>query len=205
MNLQSLRELDFNELRQIDLNNIGSAPVWVRNLILAALFIAILAAGYYFDTSAQRMQLQGEQAQEQSLRNDLVFKARRAANLNVYEHQLAEMKRSFGKMLQQLPNKTEIPGLLVDISQTALSSGLEIDLFRPEPEQKKGFYAIKPIQIQAKGTYAEFAHFVSEIAALPRIVTLGNISMKPTGKNSSILTMSVEARTYRYLPNDENQ
>lgn len=205
MNLQSLRELDFNELRQIDLNNIGSAPVWVRNLILAALFIAILAAGYYFDTSAQRMQLQGEQAQEKSLRNELVFKARRAANLNVYEHQLAEMKRSFGKMLQQLPNKTEIPGLLVDISQTALSSGLEIDLFRPEPEQKKGFYAIKPIQIQAKGTYAEFAHFVSEIAALPRIVTLGNISMKPTGKNSSILTMSVEARTYRYLPNDENQ
>ncbi|AOU96766.1 pilus assembly protein PilO [Acidihalobacter yilgarnensis] len=205
MNLSSLRDLDFNELRQIDLNNIGSAPTWVRNLLLTVLFVAILAAGYYFDTSDQRVALHRAQAQETTLRNDLVFKARRAANLKIYEHQLAEMKRSFGKMLQQLPNKTEIPGLLVDISQTALSSGLEIDLFRPEPEQKKGFYAIKPIQIQAKGTYPEFAHFVSEIAALPRIVTLGNINMHPVKKGSPILTMSVVARTYRYLPDNGDQ
>ncbi|OBS08217.1 Type IV pilus biogenesis protein PilO [Acidihalobacter prosperus] len=205
MNLSSLREIDLNELRQIDLNNIGTAPRWVRNTLLLVLFVAILAAGYHFDTSDQRVTLERAKAQETALRNELVFKARRAANLKTYEQQLAEMKRSFGKMLQQLPNKTEIPGLLVDISQTALSSGLEIDLFRPEPEQKKGFYAIKPIQIQAKGTYPEFAHFVSQIAALPRIVTLGDISMQPIKKGSPILSMSVVARTYRYLPDHGDQ
>ncbi|WP_038090289.1 type IV pilus inner membrane component PilO [Acidihalobacter prosperus] len=197
--------MDLNELRQIDLNNIGTAPRWVRNTLLLVLFVAILAAGYHFDTSDQRVTLERAKAQETALRNELVFKARRAANLKTYEQQLAEMKRSFGKMLQQLPNKTEIPGLLVDISQTALSSGLEIDLFRPEPEQKKGFYAIKPIQIQAKGTYPEFAHFVSQIAALPRIVTLGDISMQPIKKGSPILSMSVVARTYRYLPDHGDQ
>lgn len=201
MNLDRLRELDINELREIDLNNIGNAPAWVRNLLLAVLFLAILGLGYYFDTSVQKTTLHRAQEKEIQLRNELVFKAHRAANLKVYEKQLAEMKRSFGKLLQQLPNKTEIPGLLVDISQTALSNGLEIDVFRPEPAKKKGFYAIKPIQIRAKGTYQEFAHFVSDVAALPRIVTLGNIKMQPVKKGSPILKMSVIARTYRYLPN----
>lgn len=201
MNLSNLRELDFSELNHLDFKNIGSAPLWIRNLLLIVLFIAILGLGYYFDTNKQRTSLDYAKSQEKALRNELVFKAHRAANFHIYQHQLAEMTRSFGKMLLQLPNKTEIPGLLVDISQTALSSGLEIDLFRPGREQNKGFYAIKPIAIQAKGTYAEFANFVSDTAALPRIVTLGDIKMHPIKEGSPILAMSVVARTYRYLPN----
>ncbi|WP_455385145.1 type 4a pilus biogenesis protein PilO [Acidihalobacter prosperus] len=192
--------MDLDELRNLDFNNIGTAPVWVKTLVIAVLMIAILGAGYYFDTSNQRTDLQRLQQQEKSLRSQLSIKARRAANLQVYEKQLQEMRTSFGKMLEQLPNQTEIPGLLVDISQTALSSGLAIDLFRPESEKKQSFYAIKPIQIQARGTYPEIARFVSQIAALPRIVTLGNISLKPVNAKSDQLTMSVTARTYRYLP-----
>ena len=200
LDLSRLREIDLDELRNLDFNNIGTAPAWIKGLVIAALVIAILAAGYYFDTSGQRTDLQRLQQQEQGLRSQLSLKARRAANLNVYEKQLQEMRTSFGKMLEQLPNQTEIPGLLVDISQTALSSGLAIDLFRPEAEKKQSFYAIKPIQIQARGTYPEIARFVSEIAALPRIVTLGDISLKPADAKSNQLIMNVMARTYRYLP-----
>lgn len=200
MNLARLREIDLDEIRNLDFNNIGTAPIWIKVLLLAILCAAILAAGYYFDTSDQRVQLGRLKQQEMALRGQLSLKAKRAANLGVYEKQLKDMRRSFGKMLEQLPNQTEIPGLLVDISQTALSSGLAIDLFRPTAEQKKSFYAIKPIQIQARGTYPEIANFVSEIAALPRIVTLGDITLKPVGGKSSDLAMSVTARTYRYLP-----
>jgi type IV pilus assembly protein PilO len=201
MDLSRLREIDLDELRNLDFNNIGTAPIWIKGLVIAVLMIVILGAGYYFDTSSQRTDLERLQQQEKTLRGQLSIKARRAANLKVYEKQLKEMRTSFGKMLEQLPNKTEIPGLLVDISQTALSSGLAIDTFRPEAEKKQSFYAIKPIQIQARGTYPEIARFVSEIAALPRIVTLGDISLKPTSKKSNQLVMGVTARTYRYLPN----
>ncbi|MEJ2630387.1 MAG: type 4a pilus biogenesis protein PilO [Acidihalobacter sp.] len=201
MDLSRLREIDLDELRNLDFNNIGTAPIWIKGFVIAVLMIVILGAGYYFDTSSQRTDLERLQQQEKTLRGQLSIKARRAANLKVYEKQLNEMRTSFGKMLEQLPNKTEIPGLLVDISQTALSSGLAIDTFRPEAEKKQGFYAIKPIQIQARGTYPEIARFVSEIAALPRIVTLGDISLKPTSKKSNQLVMGVTARTYRYLPN----
>ncbi|MEJ2479275.1 MAG: type 4a pilus biogenesis protein PilO [Acidihalobacter sp.] len=200
MDLSRLREIDLDELRNLDFNNIGTAPVWVKTLVIAVLIIAILGVGYYLDTSKQRTDLQRLQQQEKSLRTQLSLKARRAANLKIYEKQLQEMRTSFGKMLEQLPNQTEIPGLLVDISQTALSSGLAIDLFRPEAEKKQSFYAIKPIQIQARGTYPEISRFVSQIAALPRIVTLGDISLKPVSAKSNQLTMKVTARTYRYLP-----
>ncbi|APZ44755.1 pilus assembly protein PilO [Acidihalobacter ferrooxydans] len=192
--------MDLDEIRNVDLNNIGSAPLWIKAPLLLLLMVVIIGAGYYFDTSNQQADLQQLQAQEQQLRSQFAVKARRAANLAVYEKQLAEMKRSFGKMLQQLPNKTEIPALLVDISETALSSGLTIDLFRPDPEKKEGFYAIKPISISARGTYPEIALFASKIAALPRIVTLGDISLKPVAKSNQ-LSMRVTARTYRYLPN----
>ncbi|WP_232224887.1 type 4a pilus biogenesis protein PilO [Acidihalobacter ferrooxydans] len=200
MNLSRLRDIDLDEIRNVDLNNIGSAPLWIKAPLLLLLMVVIIGAGYYFDTSNQQADLQQLQAQEQQLRSQFAVKARRAANLAVYEKQLAEMKRSFGKMLQQLPNKTEIPALLVDISETALSSGLTIDLFRPDPEKKEGFYAIKPISISARGTYPEIALFASKIAALPRIVTLGDISLKPVAKSNQ-LSMRVTARTYRYLPN----
>lgn len=199
MDLSRLREIDLNELRNLDFNNIGTAPAWVKTLVIAVLIIVILGAGYYFNTSDQRAELARLRQQEKTLKIQFIGKVRRAANLKIYEKQLHEMRTSFGKMLEQLPNKTEIPGLLVDISQTALSSGLAIDLFRPEPEKKQGFYAIKPIQIRARGTFSEIASFVSQIAGLPRIVTLGDISLKPVNAKSNLLSISVTARTYRYL------
>lgn len=199
IDLSRLRDIDLDELRNLDFNNIGTAPAWVKAVVIGVLCVAILAGGYYFDTRNQQAELTRLQRTEHDLRGQFKIKARRAANLHVYEKQLKEMRASFGKMLQQLPNKTEIPGLLVDISQTALSSGLAIDLFRPESEKKQGFYSIKPIQIRARGTFPEIAKFVSQIAALPRIVTLGDISLKPVSGKSNELIMSVTARTYRYL------
>lgn len=199
--LSRMRELDLDDLRNLDLNDIGAAPGWVKALLLLVLFIAILGAGYYLDISNQIDTLQQLKNREQTLRIQFIGKARRAANLPAYEKQLAEMQHSFGKMLQQLPNKTEIPGLLLDISQTALASGLTIDVFQPEPEKKEGFYAIKPIKIKAEGTYAEIARFVSDVASLPRIVTISDISLEPKGK-SGLLVMSATAQTYRYLSNE---
>ncbi len=203
MDLSRLRNInvDLDELRNLDFNNIGTAPLWVKGVLLVILFCAILGAGYYFDTSAQLESIRQLQAQEKTLRIQFIGKARRAAHLAEYEKQLAEMRHSFGKMLQQLPNKTEIPGLLLDISQTAISSGLMLEVFQPEPEKKEGFYAIKPIKIKARGTFQEIFRFVRDVALLPRIVTLDDISLTPVGKNSSQLMLDVTARTYRYLPN----
>lgn len=203
MDLSRFRNIniDLDELRNLDFNNIGTAPLWVKGFLLVILFCAIIGAGYYFDTSAQLERIKQLQAQEKTLRIQFIGKARRAAHLAAYEKQLAEMRHSFGKMLQQLPNKTEIPGLLLDISQTAISSGLTLEVFQPEPEKKEGFYAIKPIKIKAQGTFQEIFRFVRDVALLPRIVTLDDISLRPVGKNSNQLMLDVTARTYRYLPN----
>ncbi len=203
MDLGRLKKIDLNEFRNIDFNHIGSAPIPVKAALIILIGIAVLAGGYYFNTSHQLTELQRLKQQEQTLKRQFTIKAQRSANLDAYKNQLAEMRRSFGKMLRQLPDKTEIPGLLVDISQAALSNGLQLDLFQPEPEKRKGFYAIKPIKIQAQGTFLEIAHFVSEVASLPRIVTLSNITMKPAGGKSNIILFSATARTYRYLSTEK--
>jgi len=132
-------------------------------------------------------------------------KQRKAANFDAYQEQLAEIERSFGTMLQQLPGKTEIPNLLVDISQTGLGAGLDEKLFQPMPEMRKDFYAEKPIKIKLDGSYHEFGNFVSDIAALPRIVTLHDITVKPAKKDGSYdeLILDVTAKTYRYLEDEE--
>jgi type IV pilus assembly protein PilO len=137
----------------------------------------------------------------------LSTKARRAANLEAYRQQLAEMERSFGAMLRQLPNKTEVPNLLVDISQTGLAAGLEEKLFQPQGENKKDFYAELPIKIRLTGGYHEMGTFASGIAALPRIVTLHDIEIVPSGgrgvTDPTELTFNVTAKTYRYLDDEE--
>lgn len=195
MDLSELKNFD---LASLDLNNIGTAPVPVRVAVIAILCIAILAAGYWFDTRHQRDELARIEAKEQELRQRFEAKQRMAVNLEAYKAQLEEMRRSFGAMLRQLPSKTEIPNLIVDISQTGLASGLEIDLFRPLSEVRKGFYAEKPIQLKVRGTYEELAEFASGVAALPRIVTLHDISITPD-KSGTGLTMDATAKTYRYL------
>jgi type IV pilus assembly protein PilO len=195
--------IDFSELKNfdvnsLDVNNLGSAPAAVRAIIIAIAVIGILAAGYYFDTKDQLLVLNKAERKEVDLKQKFENKQQKAANLEAYKAQLEEMQYAFGAMLKQLPSKTEIPSLLIDISETGLSSGLKIDLFEPKDEQKKGFYAEKPIKLDVNGAYEELAQFASGVAALPRIVTLHEIAIKPS-KDGGKLNMTAVAKTYRYL------
>ncbi len=198
----------FDQLRNLDPNDPGRWPVAIRVATVALLFMVVTAGGYYFLVwKKQRPVLLEERAKEGQLMESLSTKARRAANLEAYRQQLAEMEKSFGAMLRQLPNKTEVPNLLVDISQTGLAAGLEEKLFQPQGENKKDFYAELPIKIRLTGGYHEMGTFASGIAALPRIVTLHDIEILPTGGRGAIdpteLTFNVTAKTYRYLDDEE--
>jgi type IV pilus assembly protein PilO len=154
----------------------------------------------------QRPQLLQAEQKEIDLRKTFEQKQAKAANFEQYKQQLAEMERTFGAMLRQLPGKTEVPNLLVDISQTGLAAGLEEKLFQPSNEIRRDFYAELPIRIRLTGSYHELGNFVSGIAALPRIVTLHNVDIRPENKDSiDLLTLDVTAKTYRYLEEDEAQ
>lgn len=193
--------MNINELQNLDPNNIGSWPIVIKALLILLLCAAVLGAGYWFDTQHQIVNLEKTQKKEIELKQVFENKQRRAANLEPLKAQLEEMKQTFGDLLRLLPNKTEIEGLLVDISQAGLAAGLEFDVFKPGAESPADFYAIQPISIRVTGSYHELAEYVSSVAALPRIVTQHNISIKPTGGKSKAgkLSMSMTARTYRYL------
>jgi type IV pilus assembly protein PilO len=193
-----MKNIDLNDL---DLSSIGSWPMPVKAALIAVVCIIVLALGYFLDTQKQVETLERNRNDETKLKKDFETKQAKAANLDGYKKQMEEMKRSFGAMLRQLPSKTEVEDLLVDISQTGLASGIEFQLFKPQAERKIDFYAELPITIKMTGTYHEFGRFVSGIAALPRIVTLHNISIT-TGKEGS-LNMDLEAKTYRYLDEAE--
>ena len=196
----------FEQLRNLDPNDPGRWPVGVRIATAALLFLVAAAGGYYFLVwKNQRPLLLEERAKEGQLMESLTAKARRAANLEAYRVQLAEMEKSFGAMLRQLPDKTEVPNLLVDISQTGLAAGLEEKLFQPQGEQRKDFYAELPIAIRLTGGYHQMGNFASGIAALPRIVTLHDIEITPVGKDVTAgdLVLNVTAKTYRYLDEEE--
>ncbi|OOG22724.1 pilus assembly protein PilO [Thioalkalivibrio denitrificans] len=189
--------MNLQDLNNIDLKTIGTAPAPVRAIAIALVVIAILGAGYWFIIKDQLARLDRVQAEETQLRQTFEVRQRRAANLDAYREQLEEMQRTFGTMLRQLPSRTEVPSLLVDISQTALAAGLEIELFRPQAEQQRGFYAEMPIQMRMRGTYEQMAEFTSGVAALPRIVTLHDLNIRP--QDGGRLIMEATARTYRYL------
>ncbi len=198
----------FDQLRNLDPNDPGRWPLGVRIGTAVLLFLVAAAGGYYFLVwKSKRPLLLEARATEGQLLESLTTKAKRAANLDAYRLQLAEMEKSFGAMLRQLPNKTEVPNLLVDISQTGLGAGLEEKLFQPQGEVKQDFYAELPISIRLTGGYHEMGTFASGVAALPRIVTLHDIEITPpSGKNladTSELTFNVTAKTYRYLDEDE--
>jgi type IV pilus assembly protein PilO len=193
--------MTLEELRNVDLNNLGSAPLPVRVAVIVLLCAAIAGTGYWYLIKPRLEELKQVQAKETELRRVFENKQKKAANLERYKAQLEEMRRSFGALLQQLPSKTEIPGLILDISQTALSAGLKIELFKPGPEVKRDFYAEKPIQLRLRGGYHQIANFVSGLAALPRIVTLHNISLTPAKDGD--LVFSATAKTYRYLEEEE--
>ncbi len=190
------------DINNIDLNNIGTAPLIVKVLVVVLVAASIIGLGFYFDTKAQLATHEKAKAKEVQLRKTFETKVKKAANLEEYKEQLEEMRRTFGTLLRQLPSKTEIPALIVDISQTALASGLEVKLFKPGGETEKEFYAEKPIQRVMEGDYHQFGLFASEVAALPRIVTLHNIKLKPN-EDSGKMTMNANAKTYRYLDSEE--
>ncbi len=193
--------MNLSELNELDINNIAAWPLPARIFVIALVFVGVLGLGYWLDIKDQRINLEKVEAKETELRQTFEAKARKAANLAAYEQQLEEMKASFGAMLRQLPNKTEVAELLVDISQTGLASGLEFELFKPQGEVPKDFYAELPISIRVKGSYHEFGNFVSGVAALPRIVTVHDINVVP-GKDGE-LTMDMLAKTYRYMDEEE--
>jgi len=193
------------DLNNLDLNNIGSWPVAIKGVLIAIVAVGVLAAGYFLDIQPQQEDLERNITEEKRLKEDFEVKQAKAANLDAYKAQMVEMEDSFGAMIRQLPSKTEVEDLLVDISQTGLASGIEFQLFKPQDEKHIEFYAELPITLKMTGTYHQFGEFVSGIAALPRIVTLENITLKgSTGKDKKdLLTMDVTAKTYRYLDESE--
>ena len=198
--------MNLNELNELDFSNVGNWPPIAKGILVAVLVAAVVFAVFWFDTRHQQEQLEKLQSEEQTLKDTVKIKASRAASLDEYRQQLEEMRQSFGEMRRQLPSKTEVAALLVDISQTGLASGLEFELFQPQPEIAKDFYAELPIKIRVAGTYHEFGNFVSGVAALPRIVTLHDITLQPkggAGGKSDQLVMTATAKTYRYLDEGE--
>ena len=191
--------MNMQELNELDLSNIGEWPGVVKAILILILMGGVGAAWYFLDIEDQYKQLKQVENTEKDLRLDFEGKQAKAANLEAYRAQLAEMEESFGAMLRQLPNRTEVADLLGDVSQTGLASGLEFEVFQPQPEVPKDFYAELPIKIRVIGTYHEFGEFVSGLAALPRIVTIHDVQIKPRGKAGAQLVMEATARTYRYL------
>jgi type IV pilus assembly protein PilO len=200
--LEQLKQLD---PRNLDPRDPGRWPGVVRGFCIFVVFaICAGVAWYTLVWDDDRPVLQKAQQEELDLRGQFANKQQRAANLAAYKAQLGDMERTFGAMLRQLPGRTEVPNLLVDISQTGLAAGLQEKLFQPSGEQTKGFYAELPIKIRLVGSYHQFGTFVSGIAALPRIVTLHDIEIRPVSTTSGFdnLTMDVTAKTYRYIEDE---
>jgi type IV pilus assembly protein PilO len=192
----------FEELNNLDFSNIGDWPSPVKAVAILLVIGVVAAAGYYFDTKDRLAELEKTEIQEQRLRTEFKKKQEKAANLNAYKQQLEEMRQSFGAMLKQLPDKTEVAALLVDVSQTGLAAGLEFELFQPLGEVQKDFYAELPIKLRVFGEYHEFGEFVSGLAALPRIVTIHDVQISPLPDKDpkfGKLVLEATAKTYRYL------
>jgi type IV pilus assembly protein PilO len=206
--------MNLQDLNDLDLNNIGNWPALIKIILVLALCSGIGAGWYYYNTEKQLLALEKVEKEELALRQEFEKKQAKAANLEKYKKQLEEMKESFGAMLRQLPNKTEVADLLVDVSQTGLASGLEFELFDPQGEIKREFYAELPIKLKVHGGYHEFGDFISGLAALPRIVTIHDVVINASGKRADgtapsqdqkvQLVMQATAKTYRYLDDGGN-
>ncbi len=194
-----------DDIKSLDPNDPGRWPLPVRAAFVAVCFLVLSGVLFYFFVwSDQKPRLDQAAAEEQELRDTFKTKHSKAVNLSVYQQQLADIERSFGALLRQLPGRTEVPNLLVDISQVGVGAGLEEKLFQPTPEIRKDFYAELPIKIRLTGSYHQMGQFVSGIAALPRIVTLDGITIKPASRDSyDFLSFELTAKTYRYLDDAE--
>ena len=206
--LQKLNNLDVNDLRKI-----GTAPKPVQYLVILLLAIVIVGAMGWFLVKPALADLEQAEQRERELRGQFETMQSKAANLSAYKEQLEEMEQSFGAMLRQLPDETDMESLIVDLSQTSVAAGLEVEYFKPGNERRLEFYAEYPIELRVSGSYHEFGQFVSGLAALPRIVTLHDIQIEPTGGQkkdggqvgSTDLDMTLTAKTYRYLTEEEQR
>ncbi|MFT4248036.1 MAG: type 4a pilus biogenesis protein PilO [Pseudomonas sp.] len=204
-----MNQKKFN-IKDLDFNNLGGWPQRAKIVfcVLVGLFIVVMA--WLLLISGKREQLDGLVQKETQLRADFEKEQGRAVNLEPLKQQLAQMEQVLQQMLRQLPSRTEMPDLIIDISQTALSSGLNNELFQPGPESPKEFYAEKPIALRMVGSYHQFGAFVSGVASLPRVVilTMHDINLKPKDPKSGItprgaLELSGTVKTYRYLDDEE--
>jgi type IV pilus assembly protein PilO len=195
------------ELRTLDPQDPGRWPFAIRMGFVGIWFVALTLALIYFVVwNSKQPDLERSEGEERTLRDEFTNKHAKAVNLDIYKGQLKDIERSFGALLRQLPGKTEVPNLLVDISQTGVAAGLEEKMFQPAAEQKKDFYAEQPFKLRLIGSYHQFGEFVSGIAALPRIVTLHDIEIKsinPNSKDYDNLQLELTAKTYRYLDEEE--
>jgi type IV pilus assembly protein PilO len=203
----------FDDLRSLDRNNIGGWPQSIKIFFTVLLFALLVFFGWYLYISNQQDDLQSLIGKEEQLKSEFATKQAKSVNLEALQQQLDEMQDMLRQLLRQLPSKTEMPELLVDISQTALSAGLEADLFQPGPETPKDFYAEKPITLRMVGTYHQFGTFISAVASLPRVVilTLHDVSLTPRAStdkgaapNNGQLVLQGTVKTYRYLEDDES-
>jgi type IV pilus assembly protein PilO len=189
------------ELKSVDPKTPGSWPWLVKGAAFLAMFVVMVAAGAVFDWQDQWESLKRVRLQEEQLRDTFLAKKRQAINLDIIKKQLIDTQQSFGALLKQLPSKSEMDALLTDINQAGLGRGLQFDLFRPGPEVPTGVFTEQPITLRVTGTYDDLGKFASDIAQLPRIVTLNNIAVSTS--TTGVLTLDATAMTYRYLDEAE--
>jgi type IV pilus assembly protein PilO len=193
--------MTLDDLRRLDTRNPGGWPVPVKAGVMLFLLLAIVSAGYFYDWSSQLETLESHKKEEVRLKQTFLDKKKEAVNLDIYRQQLAEIEQTFGAMLRQLPNKAEMDALVTDINQAGLGRGLQFELFKPAPrETLYDFYAELPIQVRVTGSYHDMGAFASDVAQLPRIVTLDSVSIEKTKDG---LVMNAVAKTYRYLDEQE--
>lgn len=199
--------MNLNQIRDLDFSDLGNAPLGGRIFVLSLVVIVIVVLGYMLQIKDQRTSLEAAEQTEVRLRGEFETKQQKAENLDDYKIQLAEMQDLLQTMLRQLPGKTEMPELLIDISQTALATGIENQLFEPRSEILRGFYAERPISIRMLGSYHQFGQFISGVASLPRVVilTMNDIELEPVegGPAGRNLKLEGTIKTYRYLEEDE--
>lgn len=193
---------DFNN---IDFKNMGTLPMPVKLVLLTFLFLLLLGLGYWFLWSDQMTEIDQAKAKEEELRQVFLTKKAQAIKVEAYKQQMIDIEKTFGALLKQLPDKSQMDGLLTDINQSGLGRGLEFDLFKPGQETSADFYAEMPIQIKIKGSYHDIGAFATDISKLSRIVTLNDLSIAPLSKDAkdSVLIMEAVAKTYRYLDSSE--
>lgn len=189
------------DLNNLDLRTIADWPLGAKLAAVGLLFVLITGAGWWFDWKSGLDSLEVGQRKEQELKATFVAKKGQAINLQAYQQQLKDIEQAFGALLKQLPNRQEMDALITDVNQAGLGRGLQFELFKPDAEVKSEFYAQTPIKIKVTGGYHDMAAFASDVAKLPRIVTLHDIAITP--EKDGALTMDATAKTYRYLDEEE--